>query len=300
MLAVAVCTNRDAPAVADSLAALVAQVPAGRLALVTSGLASAAVARHAAAAPSAALLSEPSTGLSHARNRALAWAAERRARAIAFVDDDAIAEPDWYRNLERHWGEAPVDVACIGGPIRPRYAVPPPAWVSPRITHVLTLLDRGSETRDLDPHVEAVYGANISFGVGPLQRIGGFDPSLGHAGTRVFFGEEDDAQRRLVAAGYRVRYVPDAAVWHVIPQDRLTRRSFLRRRYAFGVALGMRGGRPLRVAVRQAASSAAGAIAAAGRRDQALAIERAVRAAENVGALRGALARRSAPRAPGT
>ena len=53
--------------------------------------------------------------------------------------------------------------------------------------------------------------------------IGGFDPALGHSGARVFFAEEDEAQRELVRRGYRVRYVPDAAVWHVIPADRLTR-----------------------------------------------------------------------------
>jgi hypothetical protein len=116
--------------------------------------------------------------------------------------------------------------------------------------------------------------------------VGGFDPRLGHAGGRTYFGEEDEAQRALAGLAYRTRYVPDAAVWHVIPPERLTRRSFLARRYAFGRALGARGGRAPALAARRAAVTGIGALAA---RDRRLRMERAVRAAENLGALAGAL-----------
>jgi len=136
-----------------------------------------------------------------------------------------------------------------------------------------------------------VYGANISFRVEALRRIGGFDPSLGHGseGREVFFAEEDEAQRALARLGYRIRYVPDASVWHVIPPERLTRGSFLRRRYAFGTALGMRRGRPAPVAARQALVSAAGAVAAAATGDGRRSMERAVRAAENAGVVYGSI-----------
>jgi glycosyltransferase involved in cell wall biosynthesis len=267
-LRVAVCTNRSPEA---ALEALTRQVPAEALAVVVSGR------------DDPVYLSEPRPGLSHARNRALAWAAD--ADVLAFVDDYAVVDSGWYVALNARWDAAPADVACIGGPIRPRFSVPPPPWFSDGIAHVLTLVERGPEERDLDPDVEAVYGANISFRVGPLREIGGFDPALGHSGERVFFGEEDEAQRALVRRGYRVRYVPDAGVRHVIPAERLTRRSFLRRRFAFGRALGRRGGRPRALAARQTLASGAGALAAAATRRQALAMERAVRAAENAGVL---------------
>jgi GT2 family glycosyltransferase len=275
-LRVAVCTNRSPAAVAESLAALRGEVPSGSLALVLSGV-------DCAGYEAPVVLSEPVAGLSRARNRALWWAGG--ADVLAFVDDDAVVEPGWFSALQRRWDEAPADVACIGGPIRPRFTVPPPAWFSDGIAHVLTLLDRGPWVRDLDPSLEAVYGANISFRVEPLRQVGGFDPSLGHSGSRVFFAEEDEAQRALVRLGYGVRYVPDAAVEHVIPAARLTRGSFIRRRFWFGAALGMRGGRPRALAARQALASSAGALAAAAAGDQALAMERAVRAAENLGVL---------------
>ena len=204
---------------------------------------------------------------------------------LAFVDDDTVPDAGWREALVRRWDEVPAAVACIGGPIRPRFEIAPPPWFSDGIAHVLTLLDRGQEVRDLDPRAEAVYGANISFRVGALRRIGGFDPGLGHGPGRVFFGEEDEAQRALARLGFLIRYVPDAAVEHVVGPQRLTRRSFLVRRFAFGKALGARGGRARSEAARQALGTAAGAAAAAASRNGALAMERAVRSAENVGAL---------------
>src|SRR3954447_5391647 len=276
-LRVAVCTNRSPDA---ALEALRDQVPPEALSVVVSGR------------EDPAHLSEPRPGLSHARNRALEWAAGAGADVLAFVDDDALVDPGWYDALCARWDEAPADVACIGGPIRPRFTVPPPGWFSDGIAHVLTLLDRGPSVRDLDPDREAVYGANISFRVEPLRAAGGFDPGLGHAGSRVFFGEEDEAQRALVRLGYGGRYVPDAVVEHVIPPARLTRASFMRRRFWFGAALGLRGGRPRPLAARQALASSAGALAATATGRQALAMERAVRAAENLGVLAAPLASR--------
>jgi GT2 family glycosyltransferase len=281
-LRVAVCTNRPAGAVADCLAALREQVPGDDLAIVASGLEPAAIEGHRGAG--VPVLVEPRAGLSRARNRALAWAGDDQDAVLAFVDDDAVVAGGWFEALRRRWEEAPAEVACIGGPIRPRFAVPPPPWYSDGIAHVLTLLDRGESPRDLDPTVEAVYGANISFRAGPLRRAGGFHPDLGHATGRVFFGEEDEAQRSLARLGFRTRYVPDAAVWHVIASDRLTRRSFLERRFAFGRALGARGGRGRALAARRAVATTAGALVAP---DQCVRMERAVRAAENLGVLVG-------------
>jgi GT2 family glycosyltransferase len=282
---IAVCTNRSPGAIADSLASLEAQAGADAVALVTSGLAESEVQAHRAAF-GGTVIAESQPGLSRARNRALEWA---DGAVLAFVDDDAVVEDGWWDALRRRWAEAPADVACIGGPIRPLYSVDPPPWFSNGIAHTLTLLDRGGEVRDLDPHEEAVYGANISFRVAPLRELGGFDPALGHSGARIFFAEEDEVQRGLVRRGMRVRYVPDAAVRHVIPAERLTRASFIRRRFAFGTVLGMRRGRSRAVAARQLIASAVGALAATVARRPALAMERAVRGAENAGVLYGSI-----------
>lgn len=283
-LRVAVCTNRDPRAIGPSLAALEAQVAPGALALVCSGLAPGAVMAHEETF-GGTVLEEPLIGLSRARNRALAWCGADDV--LAFVDDDAVVADGWWAALTSAWVAAAPQVACIGGPIRPRYAVEPPHWLSPPLLPALTVLDHGPEPLDLDPGATTVYGANISFRVSPLRDVGGFDPSFGHSGGRIWFAEEDEAQRALARAGWRVRYVPDAAVWHVIGPERLTRGSFVRRRFAYGATLGVRRARSQPLAFRQAITSAAGAVAAAASGRDALAMERLVRAVENVGVLAG-------------
>lgn len=283
----AVCTNRAPEAVGGALVTLRDRAADAPRVLVTSGLAPEAVDAHRAAFADTTILVEPRPGLSRARNRALAWVEDDDA-VLAFIDDDAAVQPGWYQALVRRWDEAPERVACIGGPIAPSFAVRPPAWLSDQILPALTVLDRGPEVKDLDPaRDEAVYGANISFRAGPLRRVGGFDPAWGHSGSRTYFGEEDEAQRALRRLGYVTRYVPDAIVQHNIPADRLTRRSFVRRRFAFGAALGARGGRDRRAAGRQLAISGAGVVVAAARGDDRKLMERAVRAAENAGVLYG-------------
>jgi GT2 family glycosyltransferase len=276
--------------VRECVAALRAQLGGEPLALVTSGLPPAAAEGHRAAF-GAEVLVEPRPGLSRARNRALAWTPD--GGVLAFVDDDAVVAEGWWEALRRHWDEAPAELACIGGPIRPRFAQPPPPWFSDAIAPALTVLDRGPEARDLDPAVESVYGANISFRAAPLRQAGGFDPAFGHSGAGAYFGEENEVQVALARLGYRVRYVPDASVWHVIPAERMRRRSFLRRRFAYGASLGARRGRSRAAAARQALSSAAGCVVAAAQGDEPLLMVRAFRAAENAGVLAGPLATRA-------
>ena len=85
--------------------------------------------------------------------------------------------------------------------------------------------------------------------------------------------------------------MPDAGVLHVIPAERLTKKSFIKRRYAFGKALGARGGRDRALAARQVAAATAGILVAAVKNDDQKLMERAVRAAENLGALTARRAR---------
>jgi GT2 family glycosyltransferase len=286
---VAVCTNRTPAEAAEALRALAEQVPADRLAVVTSGLDESLVSEHRGTAPGA-VLAEPRPGLSHARNRAVEWAPA--GGAIAFVDDDAIVDSGWWEALSRRWTAAGPDVGAIGGPIRPRWSAPPPGWMSEPLLPALTLLDLGADERELDPEQTTVYGANISFAVDALRRVGGFDPAYGHSGKRVGFSEEDEAQRALARLGLRVLYAPDVAVEHVIPAARLTRGSFVRRRFAYGRTLGARRARPAGAALRQLATSGPGALLAFGARDDTKFMERAVRATENAGVLAGLMRRR--------
>ncbi len=284
---VAVCTNRQPREVEACLDALALQGGGLGAMLVCSALddvAAAGLARAARTAlPGVEVVREPRPGLSHARNRALAACEDDEV--VAFVDDDALVGPGWLGRLAAAWEAAAQRVACVGGPVRPRFAGPRPSWLSDAMLPALSMVDYGPHALDLDPALRTVYGANISFRCGPLRAVGGFDPAFGHRPGRDWFSEEDEAQRALARAGYVIRYVPDAYVWHVVAPARLHPRRLLQRRFRYGATLGLRGARSPRLAARHAISSALGAPVAVLRGDRRSAMERGMRAVENAGVL---------------
>jgi GT2 family glycosyltransferase len=138
-------------------------------------------------------------GLNAARNTAIANAS---ADLLCFLDDDAAAWPGWLGALIAAAAEQP-EHEVFGGPIKAQLEdtnlhacgrEPPP----------VTTLDLGPDDRD----AEFVWGANLTLRRGALERIGSFDPGLD------LYGDEEDWQRRLHAAGGRIRYVAAAGVDH--------------------------------------------------------------------------------------
>jgi GT2 family glycosyltransferase len=138
-------------------------------------------------------------GLNAARNTAIAAA---EADLLCFLDDDARAWPGWLGALIAAAAEHPEHEA-FGGPIKAQLEgtnlhacgrEPPP----------VTTLDLGPDDRD----AEFVWGANLTLRRSALERVGSFDPGLD------LYGDEEDWQRRLHAAGGRIRYVAAAGVDH--------------------------------------------------------------------------------------
>jgi glycosyltransferase involved in cell wall biosynthesis len=65
-------------------------------------------------------LLEPTPGLSHARNVGVAHA---RADLVAFMDDDAVAAPDWAFHILRAFETFAGSAGVVGGRVLPRWVV---------------------------------------------------------------------------------------------------------------------------------------------------------------------------------
>jgi glycosyltransferase involved in cell wall biosynthesis len=170
---------------------------------------------------------EPRPGLSNARNVA---ARLTDAPLIAYLDDDARADPVWLENIAGCFDQFGPDVQVVGGRIRPWWGAPRPEWLGDEMLGDITVVDLGPERRLLREG-EWVAGANIAFRVSALQAAGWFDTSLGRTGggASLLSAEETALTDRIKALGGQVAYDPLAAVDHWVDPDRLTQRWFRRR-----------------------------------------------------------------------
>lgn len=170
---------------------------------------------------------EATPGLSHARNVAMSMA---RAPIIAYLDDDAIADRDWLRQLLAAYDTLGEAAFGIGGRVRPHFLGERPEWLAENLLTYLSVVDIGGETRFLEDG-EWVAGANISFRVAPLRAVGGFSPALGRigAGISLMSNDETELAERLEKLGGRMGYAPLAAVEHCVASSRLDQEWFRRR-----------------------------------------------------------------------
>ena len=164
-------------------------------------------------------VTEAQQGHSHARNRAVA---EARAPLLVWTDDDVLAHPDWLANLVQAAADYP-DAAFLGGPIRPWYEVPPPAWVAANMAVLgpyWALIDYGPEVRRLTAG-EYAWGANLAFRTEVVRRHP-FDPAYGRVKEQLSRGDETRAIDAVRAAGGYGVWGGTAAVDHFLPADRMT------------------------------------------------------------------------------
>ncbi len=137
--------------------------------------------------------------LNAARNAGVAAA---RGELIVFVDDDIAAAPGWLHAILAGAAAAP-DHDVFGGPIRARLEGGGPRACG-REPAPITTLDLGAADRDC----EFVWGANMAIRARTLERLGGFDETLSGR------GDEEEWERRYLAAGGRVRYLAAAGLEH--------------------------------------------------------------------------------------
>jgi GT2 family glycosyltransferase len=165
---------------------------------------------------------ETSRGLNAARNTGIDSA---HGRLLVFVDDDVAVHPGWLAALLRADASAEPDVGVLTGPIRARFE-DHRLRTCGREEPPITTLDLGPGDRDA-PHA---WGANMTVRRDWLERVGRFDES------RELYGDEQEWQRRMRAAGGRIRYVAGAGLDHRRAGDDARLRSLARAAYRRGAA----------------------------------------------------------------
>jgi glycosyltransferase involved in cell wall biosynthesis len=232
-ISVILATRNRAPVLASTLEALEAQEPPPapwEVVVVdnhtvdhTAEMVQAAVRR---ARVPVVYLRETKPGKSHALNTGI-----RRAKGdlLVLTDDDVLPSPGWLRAYARAFTEHRADYAA--GRILPLWEAPPPRWLSPRLYGVLAVGDGGPNLlplgRGLNEQIMPI-GANMALRREVLERVGGWNPSLGKLQGTLRTGEDHEFALKMVHAGFRGVYAPEAWVRHRVPPDRLRLGYFAR------------------------------------------------------------------------
>lgn len=177
---------------------------------------------------------EPVTGLSVARNRG---AKETTAPILAYLDDDAIASPQWLRVLADAYRRND-KLAVAGGKVTLIWpdGIPAPDWISADLAQGLGAYDLGDAVVYINEPGLTPRGLNYAIRRTFLDKIGGFDPNLGRVGKNLLSNEELYTTELALNQGWQVAYLPDALAAHNVAPERLKPKWFLERSWWQGIS----------------------------------------------------------------
>ena len=167
--------------------------------------------------PVRVMQNEAGQGLAGARNTGVAHAI---GEVVAFLDDDAKADPGWVEHLSAPY--VADEVIAVGGAPIATPDVPKPKWWPVEFDWIVGCAYRGLPT--VEAEMSHMIGAAMSARRKALTDLGGF-----HSDTL----DDLDLSLRLVATfpGHKIMFVPQATVRHRVPAERLTWRYFWHRCY---------------------------------------------------------------------
>ena len=155
-------------------------------------------------------------GLAGARNTGVRWAT---GDVVAFLDDDAVADPDWLATmLEQYRNHT---VAGVGGVAEASWPAGVQAPVVPSGVRLGRRLQLPRPAYVVAP-VRNPIGASMSLRRSLFHALGGFDTAMGRVGTTPLGCEETEfaVRARQHIAGVEFLHVPGAIVHHLVAPER--------------------------------------------------------------------------------
>jgi len=177
-------------------------------------------------------ISETKQGASFARNTGATIA---KGEWVCFMDDDAVATPNYVENILKHIQDKP-DAVGFGGRIIPKYIPSEPKWMSYYVSSLVGNFDYAPIACAFE-NGKYPLESNMIVKKSVYDQIGGFNVNLpGVVGTLRIGGEGKELFYKILALGHIIYYDPAICVHHVVEVKKLT--SEYMYRVASGIGRG--------------------------------------------------------------
>lgn len=179
---------------------------------------------------------EECQGLSYARNRGIK---EAKGDILVYVDDDALVNKEYLQAYSDFFKNYP-NAFAAGGPIIPKYETEQPSWMSYYTKELVTgYLYKGNQIIEFKKR-RYPGGGNAAFKKEVFDEIGLFNVDLGRKGNNLLGAEEKDIFDKMEAKAMKYYYIPNAILYHIIPEAKLKKEYFNKLTYSIGKSERMR------------------------------------------------------------
>jgi len=175
---------------------------------------------------------EPAIGVSRARNTA--WR-QAKGAFVAFLDDDAVACPEWLTGFLEAFKMFTPRPGLVGGKCEPIWEAAQPDWLSDKMLGYLSIVHWSNVPLWLDKD-KWLSVCNMAVPMEVLRKAGGFREDLGRQGDRLRANPEIHLRRQIESWGLGAVYHPGIVVGHHISEARLTKSWFRKRAYWQGLS----------------------------------------------------------------
>jgi glycosyltransferase involved in cell wall biosynthesis len=181
---------------------------------------------------------EGQQGLSHARNRGIQ---ESDSNYLFFLDDDALLSHDSLTCLENYLASHP-DTLIVGGRAVIKYLNGKPNWVTPKVESWMGSYDYGDETLAINTmtlrqkQVRLPIGCCFIVKRSLLEEMGGFNPTVGRMGEKMFAGEETLIALKALDSSGTLVYLPNVYVDHMIEPTWVDPQFMLNKTWCYGIS----------------------------------------------------------------